>query len=89
MSVTKNGERKLVFFTFTVEGTHASISAVKVNADGSHGDVVEKKEQVNHKRADGTAVGFVTFPEGYEGEAFIEVQGSAPGTLPDSGVIAA
>ncbi len=90
MTVWKTGERKLVFFKYNgVEGTHASISAAKVNADGSHGDVIEKKEVLHRPDAAGNAVSFVTFPEGYEGSAYIVVQGSKPGSGASTGTVSA
>jgi hypothetical protein len=90
MAVTKTGERKLVFFDFNVDGHFASISASKVNPDGSHGDVIEKKEVKNIVNPHfNKAVAFVTFPEGYTGKAFIVVQGSKPGSAPDEGTVSA
>jgi hypothetical protein len=90
--VTKTGERKVALFKFKVEGSHASVSASKATAVGegfTHGDVFEKKEQPNHPDAHGFGHGFVTYPSGYEGESFIVVQGSKPGSTPDEGKIEA
>jgi hypothetical protein len=89
MAVTKTGTREVVLFKFQVEGSHASISAAKINADGSHGEVFEKKQQVNHVDANGFGHGNVSYPEGYTGSSFIVVQGSHPGSAPDEGTISA
>jgi hypothetical protein len=89
MAVTKTGERKVVLFKFQAEGSHVSISAAKINADGSHGDVFEKKETPNHVDAEGFGHGNVSYPAGYSGSSFIVVQGSHPGSAPDEGTISA
>jgi hypothetical protein len=90
--VTKTGERKVALFKFKVEGSHASVSASKATAVGegfTHGDVFEKKEQPNHPDAEGFGHGFVTFPYGYDGTAFVVVQGSKAGSAPDEGYVEA